>query len=51
MAEPLTPSPHGMQCRCNGANDPCELACDECDFYLLCLPDWRSSFDQAESAA
>lgn len=38
--EILTPSYHGEKCRHNGSNPNYELACDECDFYLTCMPDW-----------
>ena len=41
MEELLTPSYHGENCRHNGDNPDYEIACDECDFYLLCFPDWE----------
>ena len=41
MEELLTPSYHGESCRHNGDNPDYEIACDECDFYLLCFPDWE----------
>lgn len=40
MKEQLTPSYHGEKCRHNGSNPDYELACDECDCYLTCMPDW-----------
>ena len=39
--EVLTPSYHGKECRHNGEHEGFELACDECDFYLECFPDWK----------
>ena len=39
--EVLTPSYHGKDCRHNGEHEGFELACDECDFYLECFPDWK----------
>ena len=42
--EILKPSYHGEQCRHNGENPDYEAACDECDFYLACFPDWIEQF-------
>ena len=39
--EELTPSYHGELCRHNGENPDFEIACEECDYYLLCFPDWE----------
>lgn len=39
--EIITPSYHGSKCRHNGDNPDYEAACDECDFYLACFPDWE----------
>ena len=39
--EILTPSHHGEQCRHNGENPDYEIACDECDFFLKCFPEWK----------
>lgn len=39
--EELTPSYHGELCRHNGENPDYEIACEECDYYLLCFPDWE----------
>lgn len=39
--EILTPSYHGELCRHNGENPDYEIACDECDYYLFCFPDWE----------
>ena len=39
--EILTPSEQGKLCRHNGDNPDYEIACDECDFYLNCFPDWK----------
>lgn len=37
--EILTPGNHGAYCRHNGGNSNYELACDECDYYLVCFPE------------
>ena len=37
MDEELTPSFHGELCRHNGENPDYEIACEECDYYLLCF--------------
>ncbi len=37
--EALTPSYHGKRCRYNGDNIDYEIACDECDYYLICFQD------------
>lgn len=39
--EILTPSYHGEKCRYNGNNPDYEIACDECDFAMVCMPDWE----------
>lgn len=39
--EQLNPGRHGTQCCHNGENPSFEIACDECDFFLLCFPDWK----------
>ena len=41
MEEILTPSYHRELCRHNGNNPDYEIACDECDYYLTCFPDWE----------
>lgn len=41
VEEILTPSYHGELCRHNGDNPDYEIACDECDYYLACFPDWK----------
>ena len=43
--EILTPSYHGELCRHNGDNPDYEIACDECDFYLICFPDWKEMIE------
>ena len=43
--EVLTPSYHGELCRHNGDNPNYEIACDECDFYLMCFPDWKEMIE------
>lgn len=45
MDEVLIPSYHGEKCRHNGSNPDFEIACDECDFALICMPDWEYSVD------
>ena len=37
----LAPSHHGEQCPGNGKNKKIECCCDECNYFLLCFPDWR----------
>lgn len=41
--EILTPSFHGELCRHNGEIPDYEIACDECDYYLMCFPDWKAA--------
>ena len=40
----------GAQCYITpGAGDACDgchIACDECDWYLLCFPEWAPSWMQ-----
>ena len=43
--EILTPSDHGKLCRHNGDNPNYEIACDACDFYLTCFPDWEEMLE------
>lgn len=43
--EVLTPSYHGELCRHNGDNPDYEIACDECNFYLICFPDWKEMIE------
>ena len=37
----LTPGFHGETCQGNGDHPGIECCCDECDFFLICFPDWR----------
>ena len=37
----LTPSEHGKDCIGNGIHEGQECKCDECDYYLICFPDWK----------
>lgn len=46
----LTPSYHGTLCRHNGENPDYEIACDECDFYLMCFPDWKEMLNTSITA-
>ena len=39
--EILTPSFHGEKCRHNGENADYDIACDECDYFLICFPEWE----------
>ena len=39
----LTPSYHGKECLGNGEFVGYECCCDECDFYLLCFPEWNTA--------
>ncbi|MDY3224914.1 MAG: hypothetical protein SOW84_03445 [Candidatus Faecousia sp.] len=53
MEEPeeiLPPSYHGILCRHNGDNPDHEIACDECDYYLYCFPDWKEIVDCMDNA-
>ena len=43
MEEIITPGFHGETCKYNGATDGFEIACDECNFYLVCFPDWEEA--------
>ena len=43
--EIFTPGNHGELCRHNGENAEYEIACDECDFFLECFPDWKEKND------
>ena len=45
MDELLTPSYHSELCRHNGDNPDYEISCDECDFYLICFPDWKEMIE------
>ena len=38
--EILTPGFHGTKCRHNGENPDYEIACDECEYFLLCFPEY-----------
>lgn len=38
----LTPSYHGKQCQGNGDHPGIECCCDECDYYLICFPEYGS---------
>ena len=47
IQEILIPGFHGENCSYNGTNIDFEIACDECDFFLTCFPDWEMA-DSAE---
>ena len=36
----LNPSYHGEDCPGNGDHPEYECCCEECDYFLLCFPDW-----------
>ncbi len=36
----LTPSKNGEKCIGNGKHPGIEIQCDECDFFLVCFPEW-----------
>ena len=36
----LTPSTHGINCTGNGEHPGYECCCDECDYLLICFPEW-----------
>lgn len=42
---PMNPSHHGEECPYNGESFGFECCCDECDYYLICYPDWKDSVD------
>lgn len=48
MEEILTPSFHGEKCRHNGENPDYDIACDECDYFLICFPEWEGEFAKRE---
>ncbi len=39
--ECVTPSFHGEKCRHNGENPYFEIFCDECDYFLICFPEFQ----------
>lgn len=39
--EIYTPSYHEEKCRHNGDTSEYEIACDECDYAQICMPDWE----------
>jgi plasmid stability protein len=45
----LTPSPQGRECLGNGSWPGYECCCDECDYYLVCFPDWREDMTDREA--
>lgn len=48
MEEILTPGFHGEKCRHNGENADYDIACDECDYFLICFPEWEEEFAKTE---
>lgn len=41
------PSHHGEKCPSNGEHKGIECRCDNCDWYLLCFPDWRERMEKS----
>ena len=41
----LIPGDHGCHCPGNGTFPGIECCCDECDYMLLCFPDWEKRED------
>lgn len=39
----LSPSYHGEYCLGNGEQQAYPCCCDECDYYLVCFPDWQTA--------
>ena len=39
---PLNPSYHGTHCPGNGEDPEVECCCDECNYFLICFPDWEA---------
>ena len=37
----VVPGFHGINCPHNGLDDNQDCHCDECDYYLVCYPDWK----------
>ena len=48
MEEILTPSFHSEKCRHNGENADYDIACDECDYFWICFPEWEEEFAKIE---
>lgn len=44
----LTPSYHGEQCLGSGDFPGYECCCDECDYYLVCFPDWKEVLESGK---
>ncbi len=38
----LTPSLGGKDCKCNGKHKGIEIQCDECCYYLICFPEYKT---------
>lgn len=38
----LTPSYQGEECQGNGDHPGMECCCDECDYYLICFPEFNT---------
>ena len=41
ITEELCPGDHGQNCPWNGTKEGKECKCDECDYFLICFPDWK----------
>ena len=42
----LRPGFHGEACPGNGEHPDLACCCDECDFYLICFPDWKDLMER-----
>ncbi len=38
----LKPSLGGTECQGNGKHDDIEIQCDECDYFLVCYPNYEN---------
>ena len=38
----------GEKCRHNVENADYDIACDECDYFLICFPEWEEEFAKTE---
>jgi len=45
----LTPGNQGKYCLGNGNFPGFECCCDECDYFLLCFPNWEVDMSCANS--
>ena len=43
---PLTPSNQGSECLGNGEHPEYECCCDECDYFLICFPQYKDDYEK-----